>query len=46
MGYVVVYDGFVFYNDGEYMFNDVGFLEFDCLGDIYIIDEEVIILYV
>ncbi|MEM7267418.1 MAG: TonB-dependent receptor plug domain-containing protein, partial [Pseudomonadota bacterium] len=41
MGYVVAYDGFAPYNDGEYTLNDAGLLEPDRLGDTYTIDEEV-----
>lgn len=46
LGMVVVYNGFVFYCDGEYMLNDVGLFELDCLGDSYEVNEEVIIFYV
>ncbi|WP_394221233.1 TonB-dependent receptor [Alteromonas gracilis] len=45
MGYVVAYDGFAPYNDGEYTLNDAGLLEPDRLGDTYTVDEEVITLY-
>ena len=45
MGYVVAYDGFAPYNDGEYTLNDAGLLEPDRLGDTYTIDEEVTTLY-
>jgi len=45
MGYVVAYDGFAPYNDGEYTLNDAGLLEPDRLGDTYTVDEEVLTLY-
>ena len=46
LGYVVAYDGFAPYNDGEYTLNDAGLLEPDRLGDTYIVEEEVTTLYV
>ncbi|QJR81942.1 TonB-dependent receptor [Alteromonas pelagimontana] len=45
LGYVVAYDGFAPYNDGEYTLNDAGLLEPDRLGDTYTVDEEVFTLY-
>ncbi|WP_408640702.1 TonB-dependent receptor [Salinimonas sediminis] len=45
MGYVVAYDGFAPYNDGEYTLNDAGLLEPDRLGDTYEINEEVTTLF-
>lgn len=45
MGYVVAYDGFAPYNDGEYTLNDAGLLEPDRLGDTFEIFEEVTTLF-
>ncbi|MEH6709749.1 MAG: TonB-dependent receptor [Paraglaciecola polaris] len=45
LGYVVAYDGFAPYNDGEYTLNDAGLLEPDRLGDTYVVEEEVTTLY-
>lgn len=45
MGYVVAYDGFAPYSDGEYTLNDAGLLEPDRLGDTYEINEEVTTLF-
>jgi iron complex outermembrane receptor protein len=45
LGYVVAYDGFAPYQDGEYTLNDAGLLEPDRLGDTYIVEEEVTTLY-
>lgn len=45
LGYVVAYDGFAPYNDGEYTLNDAGLLEPDRLGDTYTIDEKVWTIY-
>lgn len=46
MGQVVAYDGFAPYNDGTYTLNDAGLLEPDRLGDTYVVEEEVLTLYV
>ena len=46
LGQVVAYDGFAPYNDGTYTLNDAGLLEPDRLGDTYLVEEEVITLYV
>ena len=45
MGYVIAYDGFAPYNDGEYELNDAGLLEPDRLGDTYKVYEEVTTLF-
>ncbi|WJG07903.1 TonB-dependent receptor [Aliiglaciecola sp. LCG003] len=45
MGYVVAYDGFAPYEDGEYTLNDAGLLEPDRLGDTYIVEEEITTVY-
>ena len=45
MGYVVAYDGFAPYNDGEYTLNDAGLLEPDRLGDTFTVNEEVTTLF-
>ncbi|TKB03456.1 TonB-dependent receptor [Alteromonas portus] len=45
LGYVVAYNGFTPYEDGEYTLNDAGLLEPDRLGDTYTVDEEVTTLY-
>lgn len=46
LGYVVAYDGFAPYEDGEYILNDAGLLEPDRLGDTYVVEDKVTTLYV
>ena len=45
LGYVVAYDGFAPYRDGNYILNDAGLLEPDRLGDTYEVNEEVTTLF-
>ncbi len=45
LGYVVAYDGFAAYKDGNYILNDAGLLEPDRLGDTYNVSEEVTTLF-
>jgi iron complex outermembrane receptor protein len=45
LGYVVAYDGFAAYKDGNYILNDAGLLEPDRLGDSFNVSEEVTTLF-